>query len=226
LGFKSDGTIVAWGINGDVPSPNADFVTVAAGAAHSLGLKSDGTVVAWGQNNYGQCNVPSPNADFVAVVGGWSHSVGLRDDGTVVAWGWNDYGQCNVPSPNSNFILVAAGMFHSLGVQRDPTSALGDIIAPASGGALAVLGMRPNPGRGGVQRLLFELGRSGGARLDVYDVAGRRVRRVAEGIFASGVNTVEWDGRAEDGRRVAPGVYWVRLHSVGRVASSKIVLLR
>ncbi len=49
---KSDGTIVAWGWNDygqcNVPAPNADFVAVAGGGAHSLGLKSDGTIVAWG----------------------------------------------------------------------------------------------------------------------------------------------------------------------------------
>jgi len=66
-----------------VPSPNADFVAVAAGGEYSLGVKSDGTVVAWGRNNDGQCNVPSPNADFVAVAAGNVHSLGLKSDGTV-----------------------------------------------------------------------------------------------------------------------------------------------
>jgi len=37
---------------------------------------------------------------------------------------------------------------------------------------------------------------------------------------------VEWDGRAEDGRSLAPGVYWVRLQSASRVTSGKIVVLR
>jgi len=40
----------------NVPDPNADFVAVCAGNAHSLGLKSDGTIVAWGANGY--CSAP------------------------------------------------------------------------------------------------------------------------------------------------------------------------
>ncbi|MFH1575054.1 MAG: FlgD immunoglobulin-like domain containing protein, partial [Acidobacteriota bacterium] len=73
---------VAWGLNEDgrcdVPSPNADFVAIAAGSGHSMGLKSDGSVVAWGANGSGQCNVPSPNTGFVAVTAGWIHSLALK----------------------------------------------------------------------------------------------------------------------------------------------------
>ncbi len=44
LGLKADGSIVAWGANGDgqrnVPAPNTAFVAVAGGGQHSLGLKA------------------------------------------------------------------------------------------------------------------------------------------------------------------------------------------
>jgi len=50
----STGPVVAWGYNSnhqcDVPTPNTDFVAVAAGMRHSLGLKADGSIVAWGDN--------------------------------------------------------------------------------------------------------------------------------------------------------------------------------
>jgi Regulator of chromosome condensation (RCC1) repeat len=45
VGLKSDGSVTAFGENiyGQclVPTPNADFVAVAAGGYHSLGLKSN-----------------------------------------------------------------------------------------------------------------------------------------------------------------------------------------
>lgn len=120
-----DGSIVAWGENwdddGDVPSPNAGFVAVAAGVWHSLGLKSDGTIVAWGSNYQGQCNIPSPNAGFVAIAAGRFHSLGLRSDGTIAAWGSNAEGACNVPTPNTDFTAVAAVGDHSLGLKSDGT---------------------------------------------------------------------------------------------------------
>lgn len=47
--------------------------------------------------------------------------------------------------------------------------------------------------------------------LDVFDVSGRRVRRLAEGRLSAGAQRFTWDGRDEGGRRVAAGAYWIRL---------------
>ena len=49
-GQDAPGSILAWGYSGfgqcNVPPPNADFVSVVAGTAHSLGLKTNGSIVA------------------------------------------------------------------------------------------------------------------------------------------------------------------------------------
>ncbi len=128
LGLKSDGTIAAWGYNGygqcAVPSPNADFVAIAAGSYHSLGLKSDGALAAWGSNSYGQCTLPEPNSSFAKIAAGDNFSLGLKFDATIEAWGNNSYGQCTVPEPNAGFIAVAAGHGHGLGLKSD-----GSIVA-------------------------------------------------------------------------------------------------
>ena len=125
LGLKTDGSLVAWGSNGNgelnIPAPNAGFVSVAGGGAHSLGLKDDGSIVAWGGNGDGQCDVPAPNTGFTAVAAGASHSLGLLADGSIVAWGNNVYGQCDVPAPNTGFTAIAAGAYHSLGLKTDGT---------------------------------------------------------------------------------------------------------
>jgi hypothetical protein len=125
---QSDGSIVAWGNNGedqcDVPPPNMMFVGVAAGYYHGLGLKGDGSIVAWGWNYEGECDVPSPNAGFVDIAAGGAYSLGLKDDGSIVAWGRDLEGQCDVPLPNTGFVGVAAGWYHSLGLRGD-----GSIVA-------------------------------------------------------------------------------------------------
>ena len=121
LALKSDGSIVAWGDNSygqcDVPSPNSDFLAIAAGMNHSLGLRPDSTIAAWGYNGFGQCNVPSPNSEFTAVAAGYWHSLGLKSDCRIISWGRNLEDQCDVPSPDSGFIAVAAGLYHSLGLK-------------------------------------------------------------------------------------------------------------
>jgi hypothetical protein len=87
----------------------------------------------------------------------------------------------------------------------------------------------------------FDLAETGTVRLDVYDVRGHLVRRLIPGATlgdfftlgrygraASGGETgcdprFTWDGRAEDGRVVQPGVYLLRLRASGADIIRKIV---
>jgi hypothetical protein len=62
-------------------------------------------------------------------------------------------------------------------------------------------------------------------RMDVYDVAGRRVLRGGARL-APGMQTMSWDGRDHSGRRAAPGTYFVRLQAGGTSTTSRLVLLR
>jgi hypothetical protein len=117
-GYANEGSLVAWGWNGEgecnIPS-GTNYIAIAAGGFHSLALKSDGSIIAWGDNYYGECNVPSGN--YVAIAAGWGYSLALKSDGSVVAWGDNYYGECNVPP--GNFIAIAADSFHSLALKSD-----------------------------------------------------------------------------------------------------------
>jgi hypothetical protein len=125
------GKIVEWGDNRygqcNVPSPNTDFVAIAAGIGHSLGLKADGSIVSWGDNKYGQCDIPSSNTDFIAVAAGGYYSLGLKADGSIVTLGqYRPHGPNEVPfsSPNTGFTAIAASFLHSLGLKDN-----GSIVA-------------------------------------------------------------------------------------------------
>lgn len=72
----------------------------------------------------------------------------------------------------------------------------------------------------------FAIPRAGRATLDVFDVAGRRVRRLAEGVREAGEHDVAWDERDADGGAVAAGVYFLRLDTENGVATRKVVLVR
>jgi M6 family metalloprotease-like protein len=63
-------------------------------------------------------------------------------------------------------------------------------------------------------------------QLDVYDVTGALVRRLASGTFDSGPHVVEWDGTDAAGRPVASGVYIYRLVADRRAISRKMMLLK
>jgi hypothetical protein len=68
----------------------------------------------------------------------------------------------------------------------------------------------PNPSRGTVS-ILWGLSAAARVDLSVFDVQGRRVRRLADGSQPAGRKVATWDGRDERGRRVASGLYLVRL---------------
>ncbi|HEY6193637.1 MAG TPA: FlgD immunoglobulin-like domain containing protein [Candidatus Eisenbacteria bacterium] len=82
----------------------------------------------------------------------------------------------------------------------------------------------PNPARGPV-RLAFSLG-GGEARVEILDVAGRRVRTWTRLATAPGALELTWDLRDDAGRSVPPGVYLADLRSGERVLSRRVLVLR
>jgi hypothetical protein len=67
----------------------------------------------------------------------------------------------------------------------------------------------PNPsGAGAIVRIPVVVpAAGGGARLEIVNSAGQRVRVLDLGTLPAGTPTVQWDGRNESGREVAVGVY-------------------
>ncbi len=85
---------------------------------------------------------------------------------------------------------------------------------------------QPNPVRAST-RVRFDLaGRDAQpVRVDVYEVNGRHVRTLVNGALPPGEFEVSWDGRARGGKRVAAGVYFVRLAAPDAQLSRKVVVL-
>lgn len=83
----------------------------------------------------------------------------------------------------------------------------------------------PNPARGATT-IVFVVPEGGDVELTVYDVRGAVVRRLWRGRAAAGGHTVVWDGAADDGAPLAPGVYLYRLEAGGRAVAKKLVLVR
>jgi FlgD Ig-like domain/Rax2 C-terminal beta propeller domain len=62
--------------------------------------------------------------------------------------------------------------------------------------------------------------------LTVHDVAGRRIRTLAEGVQTTGEHSVLWDGRDDRGTSVAAGVYFYRLSAGSETLTRKMILLK
>lgn len=82
----------------------------------------------------------------------------------------------------------------------------------------------PNPG-GNRVHIRLTLDRARRVDLDIYDVAGRRVRRLAGGVMQAGPHDLVWDGRHDAGWPVSTGVYLVRLESEDLLKSRKFLVI-
>jgi len=83
----------------------------------------------------------------------------------------------------------------------------------------------PNP-FSGATTVRFSAPPGSRATIDVYDVAGRVVARLFDGVVRDGFEEVRWDTRGGAGERVASGVYFIRMEAGGEVVTRKSVLLR
>ena len=83
----------------------------------------------------------------------------------------------------------------------------------------------PNPFNP-VTTLRFSLPESGHVRIAVYDAAGRGVAVIADRRFQAGYSEVVWDGRNENGRALASGIYFARMTVKDFTVAKKLVMLR
>ena len=129
LALRSDGTVMAWGSDGNGQQGNGPgntdqyepepvpgltgIVDVDDGHYHSIALKNDGTAWAWGYGSFGQLGNDSTSAQVHSpvqfgslsniehVYGGRDMTLVLLDDGTVWCAGSNALGECGTGATTS-----------------------------------------------------------------------------------------------------------------------------
>lgn len=84
---------------------------------------------------------------------------------------------------------------------------------------------RPNPFRTST-RVAFNLRVKSRVTLRVFDIAGREVCRLVDGIRTAGPHQATWDGRDQLGRPVPSGIYVARIEAGGSTESRKLALIR
>jgi hypothetical protein len=132
--------------------------------------------------------------------------------------------------------FVAPASFYDAGIRVSPVAtassaitigtpplAAGDPASPARGSVRAA----PNPVRSGT---VFHV-RSPGAlhgSLAILDLQGRTRRCFPVAFGTGGTRQLRWDGRAESGAPLPPGVYQIVLRSENRtiVAGTRVIVLR
>jgi hypothetical protein len=109
------------------------------------------------------------------------------------------------------------------GIGQNPLTGIGTASVPA---VFALYQNVPNPFNPATV-IRYDVPSSGGkVTIRIYDVAGRLVRTLADAVETPGEKRVTWNGRNNQGARVATGVYFYRMTAPGFVATKKIVLLQ
>ena len=84
----------------------------------------------------------------------------------------------------------------------------------------------PNPARGHVTvRFDIRAAAGGRVRLVIFDLTGRRICTLYDGVLPAGQHAIEWGCRSDQGNAVAPGIYNLILDAPDGRARSQLALL-
>jgi hypothetical protein len=135
-----------------------------------------------------------------------------RVDGTV--------GQAGADVLQAGDYILAGGFWNRL------DDALTAAPSPGTGRptAFALHPVGPNPSVG-MARIAFDLPRESAVRLVIYGIDGGRVRALVSERLPAGRHSVSWDGAADNGRRLTPGVYLVRFEAGSYSAVRRLIRL-
>lgn len=119
---------------------------------------------------------------------------------------------------SGNYVYVADGAFFGIYDCSAVLSAAKPYIVPPSTFRLSPA--FPNPFNT-VTELRLDVPRDVRGRLVVFDILGREVTTLRDGMISAGSQTVRWDASG-----VATGTYLVRLESEPYTATQKVILMK
>ncbi len=129
------------------------------------------------------------------------------------------------PASAAYYIVTASDIHQNQGTKSSEA-----FVAPTSGvdntppiTALTVLQNHPNPFMGTTE-LQVGLPAKSDVRVEIYDVAGKRIRTTLVPAQSKGWNTLRLDARDGRGAALPSGVYFYRVHAGGETVTRKMVI--
>ncbi|MDD3643410.1 MAG: right-handed parallel beta-helix repeat-containing protein, partial [Candidatus Krumholzibacteria bacterium] len=225
-------TMGALGVGcGDAPDlffSRIAFETRSAGAGTAIGVTA--AVRNGGTQPAGEFDlhfVADPDLALVPGETWWTHTVeGGLAAGDSAVWAFEIVSA--EPAVWESYLSIDPGHLVPELDREDNLAGPFVIAWTAPGGSQASTGLReirPNP-FSRTTRIEYELSRRGSARIEIFDLAGRRVKVWKLPPAGPGVFAVEWGGADDGGRELVSGVYFCRFTAGALEQSAKIVLIR
>jgi histidinol-phosphate aminotransferase len=165
--------------------------------------------------------IPSEASFFMVDVGTNADQVRalLAERGIYVRTGWGMTQHLRV-STGTRFEMEQF-IFHLRDILSGPGRRLGSLIFKSP----ELFQASPNPFNSSTL-IRLHLPSVQSARLDIYDVQGRLVRRLLDGIAGPGEQALTWDGRDASGAPVSTGTYFYRLIAGKDVITRRMLLIK
>jgi glucose/arabinose dehydrogenase len=119
-----------------------------------------------------------------------------------------------------SYVIPNSGEIRRIYYQQTPAAVEARTVAGVSFDA-----PYPSPARGGA-RFSYALSRDADVRLELFDLAGRAVRRFVPARQGAGSHAIAWDGRTDQGLAAPAGVYVARLSAGGTVLTQRFPMVR
>ena len=165
----------------------------------------------------------SGDPDFVVIGNAVS---GVIDDDPI---GYDANGTIIVSGTFTSLLFTASypyiprdGIYIQVGTDTDPLSS---VTVDTSTRSTDRLSVAPNP-CAGKTTLFFGTDVNGPVRATVFDHTGRMVRLLLDGNLSPGPHSLRWDGRDDQGRPVATGIYLARVSAMGHAHGGQLTLIR
>ncbi|MGB8657062.1 MAG: T9SS type A sorting domain-containing protein [Candidatus Zixiibacteriota bacterium] len=116
----------------------------------------------------------------------------------------------------------------NISVLINKTETPGDVREEGGGAKVASFSLSqnyPNPFNQ-TTKIEFTVAKSGFVILTIYDILGRKVRALVGEHLSSGHKSVLWDGKNDEGKEIASGIYFCRLRVGDSSEIKKLVLLK
>jgi len=82
----------------------------------------------------------------------------------------------------------------------------------------------PNPFRYNTNIVLM-VSESTDVRVDIYDMTGRCIHTLKEGLRSKGTHTLKWTAKDENGNKLPGGIYFARMSAGNKVSNTKMLIL-